>query len=650
MTATSLSPVDSTSSRSQQSDLIEISVTSDTPAKAAAIANAWAKHYVDSVNSIYGQVPPEILDSVQSEMTKANDRYTKAEQAYEVFVATDNSSTLRRQLSEKQNVIASLQGAKQMAFTRIVSSALAARGEIILAYINAQSKNRLLTFQKEQEANKALVGQLIDAETENRQMAVQMDRQARTELFKQYVQALIDNRLAALKKDQDARAQLFSQYADAEIQNRLAALTQEQTAKSKIFDAFSAADLDAKLAVFNDQVQSRIQKLTTSYSTKLKLEKLLSDAQGLQSQVSQAGVSSARSNSLAILLLKAQAYASGADVPANFQLQLSGVGDLDVDPQHQAADLAALVETLQTRITDLDKTISDQSTTLFNNENYQLLDKSRPADDQLYAAIRQKYLDLFNVGDLAKAANGIVDNSELSKAILAKYNELFGVGTLPAEASDNWQVSDLSRAITAKYNELFGVGPLATASLVLSDTTPMYQAISAQYPQLFQIGDLSQLTDAISNTSPLDEVTAKKIQDILQLQGLQNFPGYSSATDPASNSIDQLEKEVQTLQAQLAKQESQRKQLVQERDLSWSSFSTLQSKIVELTLQRTAGNREVRMGAPAIAPDKPDKSFSLVTSTAIAGILGFMLSVFIAFVAHYLGREPFLSDLRHRTA
>ena len=59
----SIAPV---TGRTTPSDLIDISVTADSPEKAAAIANAWVKYYVQEVNHIYGQVPDEMMMSVDA--------------------------------------------------------------------------------------------------------------------------------------------------------------------------------------------------------------------------------------------------------------------------------------------------------------------------------------------------------------------------------------------------------------------------------------------------------------------------------------------------------------------------------------------------------------------------------------------------------
>ena len=77
-----------------QSDLIQISVKADSPELAATIANAWAKAYVQQVNSIYGQVPDDMLGSVEAQLVEAQTAYDKAQANLETFLATSQLEAL----------------------------------------------------------------------------------------------------------------------------------------------------------------------------------------------------------------------------------------------------------------------------------------------------------------------------------------------------------------------------------------------------------------------------------------------------------------------------------------------------------------------------------------------------------------------------
>lgn len=76
------------------SDLIRITVTADDPEKAAAIANAWARIYVREVNTIYGQVPNEVLASIQAELAAAQEQYLTSQANLEAFIANNRIDEL----------------------------------------------------------------------------------------------------------------------------------------------------------------------------------------------------------------------------------------------------------------------------------------------------------------------------------------------------------------------------------------------------------------------------------------------------------------------------------------------------------------------------------------------------------------------------
>ena len=90
------------SSAGSDSDLIRIKVTADDPDKAAAIANAWAPIYVRVVNTIYGQVPNEVLASIQTELATAEQSYLTNQANLEAFVAENRVDALTNQVTALQ--------------------------------------------------------------------------------------------------------------------------------------------------------------------------------------------------------------------------------------------------------------------------------------------------------------------------------------------------------------------------------------------------------------------------------------------------------------------------------------------------------------------------------------------------------------------
>ncbi|MFN3979730.1 MAG: hypothetical protein ACK4SA_05010, partial [Caldilinea sp.] len=274
-----------------EGDLIQITASADTPEKAAALANAWAYAYVEHVNRLYGEVPEQLVASVHNELRQAQADFDAAQRNLEAFISENEISRLDRQIAEKQQIITSLQAGKQTAIQTIIDEELTARRQVISAYINALSSNRLLAFNKEQETKRAMIAALIDADA--------------------------SNRLAAFQKDQEARRKLFDQYVQAEMENRALALATDQDQRRKVFEAYAAADTRSKVTVFNEQVDARLQALAQSYETRQNLERLLADARSLLAQAREAGDAGAATNALALLLLKTQVFNTAAAAPAS---------------------------------------------------------------------------------------------------------------------------------------------------------------------------------------------------------------------------------------------------------------------------------------------------------------------------------------------
>jgi len=213
------------------------------------------------------------------------------------------------------------------------------------------------------------------------------------------------------------------------------------------------------------------------------------------------------------------------------------------------------------------------------------------------------------------------------------------VGELARAADTAPLSSDLSQAILAKYEELFGVGDLAKAAETTPFTTTLFAAIQVKYPDLFEIGDLSELTEDVSSDNPLAMVATEKSLELLQLKDLEALPAYSAAAEPLTRAIDELEKEVDQLQAQLQQENATKQELTRSRDLAWETYTTLARKVAEVGVASAVTGTEVRFASPAVEPRSP-VARKTMQNTVLAGMVGCMLAVGVAFLIEYLRMEP----------
>ena len=157
----------------------------------------------------------------------------------------------------------------------------------------------------------------------------------------------------------------------------------------------------------------------------------------------------------------------------------------------------------------------------------------------------------------------------------------------------------------------------ATADLEAADSvqSPLHDAILNSYAKLFEVGDLAA--------------------------SLQT--GEVGDSNGLTVSIEQLEADVQQLSSALEAESARRQRLMQQRDLAWNTFDTVSKQLIELNLERTAANSEVRLGALAIPPAEPVATLSLRLVLAAALLGGAMLAVMIALISALLGVQPFFS-------
>lgn len=182
-------------------DLILIRVRDANPQRAAEIANAWAREYERYVNSLYSGAPAEYSTSITSEYQRALSESNTAQTALEQYIATSPIEQLQSTISETRQLLDSLQTGKQNALTLVISEQLKVNSEIISAYLGAQSANRLVAFEKEQEGRRELVSAYLDAQN-----------QAQVATFNEQVQADI----SLLTNLNNARSRVRQMIGDAQ--------------------------------------------------------------------------------------------------------------------------------------------------------------------------------------------------------------------------------------------------------------------------------------------------------------------------------------------------------------------------------------------------------------------------------------------------
>jgi len=137
------------------------------------------------------------------------------------------------------------------------------------------------------------------------------------------------------------------------VEERKKTIENLEKGKQQALAQYITTTLTSGFSPLVKEAEARSRMLGELYAARVKVQLLLEDARALRSQV-EGG--SDPGNQLALLLLKAQAFGSSADLPGNLQLQLGALPSTS-DP----ADVDALIRVLERRLGELDAAIAQQA-------------------------------------------------------------------------------------------------------------------------------------------------------------------------------------------------------------------------------------------------------------------------------------------------
>jgi uncharacterized protein involved in exopolysaccharide biosynthesis len=145
------------------SDLIRITATTVSPELSAQVATAWARAYVRTVNQIYGQVPDNMLESIQQEQAAAQATYATAQSRIEQFRARSHIDELTRQIADVEQMLNSLRRGRQTVFGSLVTRSIEGRDAVAQAVNQAQAATLAAPYVREQEGRRAIINAAMDA-------------------------------------------------------------------------------------------------------------------------------------------------------------------------------------------------------------------------------------------------------------------------------------------------------------------------------------------------------------------------------------------------------------------------------------------------------------------------------------------------------
>jgi hypothetical protein len=267
-----------------------------------------------------------------------------------------------------------------------------------------------------------------------------------------------------------------------------------------LITAYISALSQGRQDVFNQQVQDRLARFDQAYSDSRHVESLINNAVSMRAAVSAGGEAAARSNALALTLLKTQIYAV---FPGSNNLQIQNLPETlgssisTVNAAGMVTDLDALLSTLKTRQTDLNTLIGTLSAQIQNQANLNL-DPSLESTGGLAQTIQDRYSELFQLGDLSTLSLNVVQNGNpLATEALQRSQALlqlkglegvvnFSVAGTPIELTieeNEQKIRDLNALIsseTSTMNLLTGARDLAWKTYSTLTTKSAEQGVAAQ--------------------------------------------------------------------------------------------------------------------------------------------------------------------------
>ena len=181
-----------------------------------------------------------------------------------------------------------------------------------------------------------------------------------------------------------------------------------------------------------------------------------------------------------------------------------------------------------------------------------------------------------------------------------------------------------ARALLSQANEggRSGAGAVANGlALVRLQTSALTDSARSPFDLQFTLNEGHQI---LLNT----EAQGKDIETlIIVLEDWRN-DAYATIRDSS------LLQDILQLEEELEREEARERELLQDRDLAWQTRTALARKADEVNVAAKSAGSEVKFAVPAIVPHdsvSPRKG----VNTVVAGVLGFIIGVFGAFVMEY---------------
>lgn len=237
---------------------------------------------------------------------------------------------------------------------RTVKAELAQRGDFILIRVQHKNPQVAATIANVWSAKyEQYVNSIYASGQPNYAASVFTEVQQTRDTYEQSQKALeaflATNNILTLRREISDTQKIIDSLSSQRLASLSAIIEKRLNARTVVIEQYLNAQTLASSNVITQAAESQIKILANYYATRNELEQLLEVSRALRDQTANGGPGSSRSNSLAIVLLKARAFAGANALPGNLQVNVGGVSDLQQSVEDQVKDLDSLIAVLVAR-------------------------------------------------------------------------------------------------------------------------------------------------------------------------------------------------------------------------------------------------------------------------------------------------------------
>lgn len=211
---------------------------------------------------------------------------------------------------------------------------------------------------------------------------------------------------------------------------------------------------------------------------------------------------------------------------------------------------------------------------------------------------------------------------------------------------------DLQRRIKKQYNDLFTLDYLIADIQSMRDQLAQNVGTTVPASMGNNLATLFLRARAFTASSGAQLETQLQIDPAAWIPATQDAATWQQEMDSLLNLLNtrrselaqwiesrDWEQQLLDLQSELERQYARRRELINQRDLAWETFTSLQRKYTEVKVATEAPDLQVSVAMQAVVPENPVRPRKLL-NMALAGALGLMTGVFGAFMLEFLSETP----------